>query len=139
MKTVAEIMTHDPLMLTASATAVDAARAMRDVNIGSVLVIDGDELVGIVTDRDIVMRVIAENVAPQSALLSSICTPVDVVVAPGDSVADLVALMRDRAVRRVPVVDGGRTVGIVSLGDLAMAQDHDSVLADISAAAPDRL
>ena len=139
VRTVSEIMTPDPLVLGPEATAIDAARAMRDVNIGSVLVVDGAELVGIVTDRDIVLRVIAENVAPGSAMLSSISTPVDVVAAPGDLVADVVRLMRDRAVRRVPVVDGGVPVGIVSLGDLAIEQNHGSVLADISAAAPDRL
>ncbi len=139
MKTVGEIMTPGPLVLGPDATAIDAARAMRDINIGSVLVVDGDELVGIVTDRDIVLRVIAENVAPGSAMLSSISTPIDVVAAPEDSVGDVVRLMRERAVRRVPVVDGGVPVGIVSIGDLAMAQDHGSVLADISAADPDRL
>ena len=139
MKTVSEIMTPGPLVLGSDATAIDAARAMRDINIGSVLVVDGDELVGIVTDRDIVLRVIAENVSPGSAMLSSISTPVDVVAAPDDPVADVVRLMRDRAVRRVPVVEGGVPVGIVSLGDLAIEQDHGSVLADISAAAPDRL
>lgn len=139
MKTVGEIMTPGPLVLGPDATAVDAARAMRDINVGSVLVVDGEELIGIVTDRDIVLRVIAENVAPGSAMLSSISTPADVVAAPDDPVGDVVRLMRDRAVRRVPVVDGGVPVGIVSLGDLAIEQDHGSVLADISAAAPDRL
>jgi len=139
VKTVGEIMTPGPLVLGPDATAVDAARAMRDINVGSVLVVDGEELIGIVTDRDIVLRVIAENVAPGSAMLSSISTPADVVAAPDDPVGDVVRLMRDRAVRRVPVVDGGVPVGIVSLGDLAIEQDHGSVLADISAAAPDRL
>src|SRR4051794_37217436 len=104
-------MTPGPLVLGPDATAIDAARAMRDINIGSVLVVDGDELVGIVTDRDIVLRVIAENVSPGLAMLSSISTPVDVVVAPEDPVGEVVRLMRDRAVRRGPRGPRGGGVG----------------------------
>jgi CBS domain-containing protein len=109
---------------------------MRDRDIGDVLVTDDDgRLAGIVTDRDIVVRCLAEGAAGDTTLdraCSSEVHTLDV----GSSVGDAIDMMRAHAMRRVPVVEGGRAVGIVSIGDLAVEREPDSALGDISAAAP---
>jgi CBS domain-containing protein len=129
-----EHMTPDPVTLPSSTTLVDAARTMRDADIGDVLVVDGTDLVGVATDRDVVVRGIAEGCDPASTKLSEVCTGSVVTVGPDDSVADAERLMREHAIRRVAVVENGRPVGIVSIGDLAVDLDQRSALADISAA-----
>ena len=97
----------------------------------------GDQTVcGIVTDRDLVVRALAERVDPQQVALRDICTQQVTTVQPDTSVDEAVKLMRENALRRLPVVDGKRPVGVVSLGDLATTQDPNSALADISSAAP---
>ena len=136
-QTIGEVMTRDPVTLPADAPVRDAAAAMRDADIGDVIVLEeGDQICGIVTDRDIALRVIGEGREPTTKL-GEICTRDINAVSPDTSVGDAVRLMSKEAIRRPPVVEGGRPVGIVSLGDLAMEQDPDSALADISAAEPD--
>lgn len=136
-QTVAQVMTTSPTALPLSATVADAARHMRDEAIGDVLVVDGDALRGVVTDRDIVVRGLAAGLDGQTPL-GEVCSPEVVAVHPDDSVDDVIRLMADRAIRRVPVVEGERAVGIVAIGDLAQSRDPSSVLAEISAAAPSR-
>ena len=136
-QTIEEVMTRDPVTLPADSPVRDAAVAMRDADIGDVIVLEeGDRICGIVTDRDIALRVIGEGREPTTKL-GEICTRDISTVSPDTSVGDAVRLMSKEAIRRLPVVEGGRPVGIVSLGDLAMEQDPDSALADISAAEPD--
>jgi CBS domain-containing protein len=135
---VEEIMTRDPRTVDASDTVVDAAREMRDGDIGDVVVLDGGEVVGIVTDRDIAIRVVAEGRDPGSTPVSEACTTGVETIEPDASVDDALRAMRDKDIRRLPVVDGGRPVGILSLGDLAVEREPDSTLADISAASPDQ-
>ena len=131
-----EIMTKDLVMVPTSASVVAAARKMRAHAIGDVLVVDGDRLCGLVTDRDIVTRVVAEDLLG-STPIADICSEKPVTLQPDQEVGDAVVLMRAHDVRRLPVVDDdGRPVGIVTLGDLAKAQDPQSALADISAAPP---
>jgi len=131
-----EIMTKDLVMVPTSASVVEAARKMHAHAIGDVLVVDGDRLFGLVTDRDIVTRVVAEDL-PGSTPIGDISSEKPVKLQPDQEVGDAVALMRAHDVRRLPVVDDdGRPVGIVTLGDLAKAQDPQSALADISAAPP---
>jgi CBS domain-containing protein len=89
---------------------------------------------GVVTDRDIVVRAIAEGKDPDSAKLEEICSHDIVTVGPDDPVDRAVQLMRQRAIRRLPVVDGEKPIGMVSIGDLAIELDENSGLADISAA-----
>ncbi|MCW6006084.1 CBS domain-containing protein [Micromonospora sp. CPCC 205371] len=128
-------MTQHPVTLTPDATLVDAAKQMRAKDIGDVLVVGGDgRLRGIVTDRDIVVRALADDRDAGSTTLGEVCSPDLAVVAPDDDSGRAVELMRDRAVRRIPVVDAGELVGVVSLGDLAIEKDPHSALADISAA-----
>jgi CBS domain-containing protein len=139
-ETVRQVMTPDPIVLDADATVADAARAMKARDVGDVLVRSDGTLCGIVTDRDIVVRVVAEA-ARDGAMrkLRDVCTGGDLAcVAPDDDVDEAIRLMREKAVRRIPVVQDGRPVGIVSIGDLAIARDRKSALADISAAAPQR-
>jgi len=135
-KTVQDVMTLDPITLPPSASLIDAAKTMRDGGIGDVVVIDGEEVLGIVTDRDIVVRGIADARDPQSTTLIDICSRELTTVSPNDQVGTAVRLMREHAIRRLPVVLRGRPVGIVTLGDLAVEQDRGSALADVSAAPP---
>jgi signal-transduction protein with cAMP-binding, CBS, and nucleotidyltransferase domain len=108
---------------------------MRLIDAGTVLVADETErLIGIVTDRDIAIRAVAEGLDPLSTTVGDISSPYPTTVSPGTSVRDAVKLMREHDVRRLPVIEGERPVGVVSLGDLAILQDPSSVLADISAA-----
>lgn len=134
---VRDLMTPDPITMPADATVADAARAMRDRNIGDVVVVQEDTLVGVLTDRDIAVRVAAEGRPAEATTVGEICSRDAItVVAPSDRVTRAVTLMREKAVRRLPVVQDGRPVGIVSLGDLAVERDRRSVLGEISAAPP---
>jgi CBS domain-containing protein len=129
-----DVMTPDPVILEASATVADAARRMRERDVGDVLVQHDGELCGIVTDRDLVVRCIAEAQDPRTQTLEHLCSQDLATLAADASVDDAVELMRTRAIRRLPIVDAGTPLGIVSLGDLAKARDPQSALGQISAA-----
>ena len=131
---VREVMTEDVVTLPGSAPLADAARRMKEADIGDVIVMSDGQMCGLVTDRDIVVRAIAEGKDPQSTTLEEICTHEVATIGPDDSVEQAIQIIRDRAVRRVPVVEGGRPIGIVSIGDLAIERDEHSALAEISAA-----
>ena len=133
-KTISEVMTPDPVTVSQEATVAEAARHMRDYDIGDVLVSDGRGLRGVVTDRDIVIRVIATDRDPGTTRISEILSADPICVAPGDSIDKAVDVMRRHALRRLPVCDRDQVVGIVSIGDLAIEEDSRSALADISAA-----
>ncbi|MFE9440250.1 CBS domain-containing protein [Streptomyces sp. NPDC006602] len=130
-------MTPGVVAVRPDASLVEAAQLMRTQDIGDVLVADGQHVVGMLTDRDITVRAVADGADPLTVSAQMVCTPDPVVVAPGDPVSTAVALMREHAVRRLPVVEDGLPVGMVSLGDVAEAEDPDSALADISRALPD--
>ena len=136
--TVEEIMTRDPRTVDATGTIADAARVMRDNDIGDVVVVEDGQVSGIVTDRDIVIRAVADGRDPDSTAVADACTTGVETIEPDASVDDAVRLMREKDVRRLPVAKNGRPVGIVSLGDLAVEREPDSALADISAASPDQ-
>lgn len=133
---VRDIMTRDPISLDAGETLTAAARQMRDADVGALIVVDGDTVRGVVTDRDITVRGIAEELDPRTTRLADVVTHDVVTVSADDDVASAVEKMRDHAVRRLPVVEEGRVVGIVSLGDLAVERDGSSALAEISAEDP---
>lgn len=134
---VKDVMTKDPVACEATATAKEAATAMRDRDMGAVIVQRDGKVCGIVTDRDIVVRAVAEGRAPESVKLGDICSRDMTAVSPGESLDEAVKIMRDKAIRRLPVVDSkGQAVGMISIGDLAMERDSKSVLAGISAAPP---
>lgn len=138
MQKVREVMTENPVVLQKDASIVEAARLMRDRGIGDVIVVDGERAEGIVTDRDIVIRAVAEGTAPDEVRMEDVLTGDLDAVSPDDSVERVIALMREKAIRRVPVVESGRPVGVVSIGDLAVERDADSALADISEEPPNR-
>jgi len=123
--------------MPASESVMYAAKAMRENDIGDVIVLHAGRLFGILTDRDIVVRVLAEGKDPASTTVGDICSREITMVVPTDSVGQAVRLMREKALRRLPVVEEtGQVVGIVSLGDVALERDRRSALADISAAPP---
>jgi len=131
-----EVMTPNPVTLPADSPLQEAARRMKEREIGDVIVLDKGAICGVVTDRDIVVRAVAENRDPATTRLADICSRDLVTLTPADSVEDAIEVMRERAIRRVPVVEDGAPVGIVSIGDLAVERDPGSALADISAAIP---
>jgi CBS domain-containing protein len=131
-----DVMTPNPTICRSDATARDAAELMRDQDIGDVLVQDDGGPLGIVTDRDIVTRAIAAGRDPAAVALAEICTPNVKTVALGTPVDEVIRMMSDASVRRIPVCDGAMPVGIVALGDLARDRDPSSLLGDISAAPP---
>ncbi|MER5449058.1 CBS domain-containing protein [Streptomyces sp. NPDC002766] len=133
---VREVMTPGVVAVRPDASLVEAAQLMRTQHIGDVLVADGQRIVGVLTDRDITVRAVAEGIDPLTVSAQSVCTPDPVVIAPDDPVGTAVALMRTHAVRRLPVVEDGMPVGVVSLADLAVAEDPDSALAEIGRAEP---
>lgn len=130
-------MTPGVVAVRPDASLVEAAQLMRAQDIGDVLVARDNDIVGVLTDRDITLRAVADGADPLTVSAQAVCTPNPVVIGPDDAVSAAVELMRDHAVRRLPVIEGGRPVGMVSLGDLAVAQNPDSALAEISRAAPD--
>ena len=134
---VRDVMTPGVVAVRPDSSLVEAAQLMRTQNIGDVVVADGQDVVGVLTDRDITVRAVADGTDPMAVSVRTVCTPDPLTVSPGDPVADAVTLMREHAVRRLPVVEDGLPVGMVSLGDLAEARDPDSALADISRAEPD--
>jgi CBS domain-containing protein len=133
---VRDIMTADPVTVEPQTSVTAVARIMRDQDLGAVLVTDGDRLRGLVTDRDLVIRSVAEGGDPEETTVAGACSDDLVTVRPDDELDRAIRLMREHAVRRVPVVDEGHPVGIVALGDLAMERDPGSALGDISAARP---
>ena len=135
---IADIMTRNPRTVDADDSVVDAARQMRDGDFGSVLVLRDGRVDGIITDRDIAVRVVGEGRDPASTQVGEVCSTGVATVQPDQSIEEAVRVMREQDVRRVPVVEDGRPVGILSIGDLAVDRDPESLLADISAGSPDQ-
>jgi CBS domain-containing protein len=136
--TIRDIMTAPVKAVTGAASVADTARVMREEGIGDVIVVDPESssVLGILSDRDIVVRSVADGSDPASTPVRDICSADLVAVGPDDGLDVAVRLMRERAVRRLPVSDEGRLVGMISLGDLAVEMEPGSVLADISAERP---
>lgn len=133
---VRDIMTSVPVTVGPHTSVAEVARVMRDRDLGSVLVTDGDRLRGVVTDRDLVVRALAHGTDPEQTTVAGACSDDPVTVGPDDELDRAVHLMREHAVRRMPVVDGAHLVGVISLGDVALERDPDSALGGISAARP---
>lgn len=133
---VRDVMRRDPVVVDDDTRAVDAARTMQARDIGDVLVRAEGGALGILTDRDLVIRLVANERDLFATTAGEIASHSVATLTPDDTVARAVELMRERAVRRLPVVEDGVPVGIVSLGDLAVERASGSVLADISAASP---
>ncbi|MEX5632769.1 CBS domain-containing protein [Parafrankia sp. FMc2] len=132
--TVAEIMTRDPVTIEADQPVIEAARRMRGADAGNVIVLDQGRVDGILTDRDIALRVVAEGLDPAGTPARDVYSRDLTTVAPDTSIDQAVQLIRANAVRRLPVVEKGQLVGVLSIGDLAIERDEDSALGQISAA-----
>ena len=136
-QTISQVMTPDPWTVQEQAPIREAARIMRDADIGDVIVVRSDGSVcGIITDRDLVVRAVAEGADPNTAPVADVCMHSVVSISSGDPVDQALPLMREHNIRRLPVIDDSRLVGIVTLGDLAIERDPNSALADISKAPP---
>jgi CBS domain-containing protein len=133
---VRDVMTVNPITVRVDEPLSAAARQMRDADVGAVIVVDGSDVRGLVTDRDITVRAVAEDLDPRTVRVGDLGSHDLVAVSPDDDAATAVELMSTHSVRRLPVMDGEQVVGIVSLGDLAVARDSDSTLAEISAESP---
>ncbi|MGW3726610.1 CBS domain-containing protein [Streptomyces sp. F001] len=133
-----DVMSPGTASVEPMTTVARAARLMREQDIGDVLVAYDCDLFGVLTDRDIAVRAVAEGLDPNTTTVGSLCTrPPVVTLAPDDTTDHAIELMRRHAVRRIPVVEhGGCPIGMISLGDLATSEDPHSALADISRAAP---
>lgn len=129
---VRELMTADPVTLPPDTPVRRAAEVMREQDIGDVLVVDNGRLQGIVTDRDIVTRGVADFDDLSSCSLADVCSDQVLTATPSEPVEAAIARMREAAVRRIPVVDNGNPVGVLSIGDAAIDRDPTSALADIS-------
>ena len=133
---VSEIMTTDMVTLNPSENCVEASKRMRDYNIGDVLVQQEENLIGILTDRDIAIRCVSENLNPNEIQVGEILTADPIEVNPSTDVGEAAQIMADNKIRRLPVTEEGQLVGIVSLGDLAVdapeESDVEEVLEDIS-------
>ncbi|NED96922.1 CBS domain-containing protein [Phytoactinopolyspora alkaliphila] len=133
---VSEVMTPGPITVDTEVSVQQVAQTMRDQGIGDVIVTDSTGVCGLVTDRDIVIRGLAEGGDPSSMRVGELCSRDLVTVNADDNIDEAVRVMREHAVRRLPVVQDRELVGVVSIGDLAVDQDRRSALADISAAPP---
>ena len=145
MTTVADVMTRDVRTLKPNDSVVDAARCMDELNVGVIPVCDGDKLVGMVTDRDIVVRGVAQQGEVRSMKLTDVMSSHVRCAREGDDVDRVLGEMAEAQIRRMPVIDGQqRLVGIVTLGDIAAKNPEDEAdvamsLGDISTPAePDR-
>jgi CBS domain-containing protein len=133
-QTVSDVMTRNPATIERGDSTAEAARRMAAVGAGDVVVLDNGKVCGIVTDRDIAIRLVAED-KPGSTPVGEIVTDTELTtVSPDTPLDQAIQLIRACAVRRLPVVEKDQAVGIVSLGDLAIERDPESVLADVSAA-----
>ena len=109
---------HKVLRIEADASVSEAVKRMVEANVGSLLVTEGDEITGIVTERDYLRRVALEGRTDKETAVREIVSSPLIVVTPQTTVDECMALMTDRRIRHVPVVDGGEVVGIVSIGDV---------------------
>lgn len=115
---VMEIMTKDPVTATPDLPVDQAAAIMRDRGVGSLIVVDGTKAIGILTERDIVTKVAAGNREPASVRVRDVMTSPVISVHPHEDVEEAARRMSARRIRRLPVVDGGRLVGVVTENDI---------------------
>src|SRR5207249_5260224 len=116
---VADIMTKDPETVGPGTYIGDVAQMMRDLDVGIIPVVSDGELMGVITDRDITIRVTAAGLSPFEVTVQDFISPNPVSVSPDDEVDEARKLMADHQIRRLLVTEGNKLVGIVSLGDVA--------------------
>ncbi len=127
---VRDIMTNNLAQVTPQATVYEAAQLMQKHNIGSVPVCDNNNVVGILTDRDIVVRNIANGTDPKTAKVQDVMSSNVATVTSDTDIREVGKVMADKQVRRIPVVDNGMLVGMVAMGDLAVNGMYDMEIAE---------
>lgn len=124
MQTVREVMTSDVKYCTPVDNVYEVAIKMRDFNVGAIPIVDHGQLIGIITDRDLVVRGIAEK-RPGSTSVTEVMSDKLITITPDASVQEAAKRMAEHQIRRLPVVEHDRLIGIVSLGDLAINRYSD--------------
>jgi CBS domain-containing protein len=124
-KTIREAMTQNPRSIDVSGSIVEAARMMRDDNVGSLPVVAQGELIGMITDRDVTTRVVAGGVDVESALVRDFCSSDPVVVDQNSTLDEALQLMARNSLRRLPVVEETRLVGILAQADVALQEKEE--------------
>src|SRR5436190_19666321 len=123
-KSIRDAMTENPSSIGASASVVEAARLMREQHIGSLPITDNEQLVGMITDRDIATRVVAESADPKVTSVGDVYSRDLISVEPDKELDEALQLMARHQVRRLPVVEKGRLVGIVAQADIALGANE---------------
>jgi len=127
-----EIITHDPEVIRPETILIEAAQKMKSLDIGMLPVCDGDRLVGVVTDRDITVRGVAQGYDPKTARVQEVMTPEVIYCFDDEDVKDVAKKMEEKQVRRLPVLNREkRLVGIVSLGDLAVRTGKEKLAGEV--------
>jgi CBS domain-containing protein len=138
-QSIQDVMTPNPFLVSTDTSVAEAARLMRQVDVGSLIVLEEGTVCGIVTDRDITIRAVAEERDVRTTPAGDVCSRQPLTLSLGDTIEQAIEVMRANSVRRLPVLDErGRPAGIVSLGDVAIERGGSSALGDISAAPPTR-
>lgn len=127
---IADIMTRDVQSVTGDTDLITVARHMRDLDVGVIPVVEGSQLVGVITDRDIVIRAVAMSLDPQQALVRDHMSPNPTTIAPTEQVSRAAEIMAREQIRRLPVVEDGTLVGILSIGDVAVDAGKDRLTGD---------
>jgi CBS domain-containing protein len=135
-QTIGEIMTRDLSTVEPGSPITEAAPLMRENDTGAIIITEGDQIRGLLTDRDIAIRAVAEGRNPDDTTAGDIASTDLVTLEPNSTIDAAVKAMRKANVRRLPVAEKGKPAGVISLGDLAMARDEESALADIASAGP---
>jgi CBS domain-containing protein len=127
-----EIITHDPQVIRPETALIEAAQKMKSMDIGMLPVCDGDRLVGMITDRDIAVRGVAQGYDPKTARVQEVMTPEVIYCFDDEDVKDVAKKMEEKQVRRLPVLNREkRLVGIVSLGDLAVRTGKEKLAGEV--------
>jgi CBS domain-containing protein len=136
VRRVREVMTTIPETVGSTTSLRDAATAMQRADVGDLIVVEEGQVLGMLTDRDITIRAVAQGRDVSTTLVGDVFTPGAVTISPDATVQEAIELMRQHDVRRLPVAEGGGPIGVVSMGDLALSREPTSLLADITAAPP---
>jgi CBS domain-containing protein len=123
-KRIRDAMTEDPRSIGASASVVEAAQLMREEHIGSLPITDDEQLVGMITDRDITTRVVAEAADPKTTSVGDVYSQDLISIEPDQDLEEALRLMARHQVRRLPVIENGRLVGIVAQADIALGESE---------------
>ena len=127
-----EIITRDPQVIRPETALIEAAQKMKSMDIGMLPVCDGDRLVGVITDRDITVRGVAQGYDPKTARVQEVMTPEVIYCFDDEDVKDVAKKMEEKQVRRLPVLNREkRLVGIVSLGDLAVRTGKEHLAGEV--------